>query len=78
MKFASADRLSMHLDACMTSVQLEQSAVGVGCSWSSVQLDILPIYDKRIWKQVVFLRHVAHLVYSDQHYVPSITVTVWH
>ena len=59
-------------------MQLEQGAVGAGCSCSCVQLDILLIYEKRICKQVVFLRHVAHLVYSDQHYVPSITVTVWH
>ena len=50
--------LSIHLiDACMTSVQLEQGAVGARCSWSKVQLDIRAIYERSFWKQAEFFRH---------------------
>ena len=64
----------MHLvDACMTSVQLEQGAVG----HSGTQR-----YAKDAsGSKLSFVGMVTRLVYSDQRYVPSITllsVTVWH
>ena len=51
----------------------DQCAVGARCSWI-----FGPYMKDTSGSKLSFLGMVTLLVYSDQHSVPSITITVWH